>query len=81
MIDVPGRHPRMSVEISSYNHGPPIPEALAAISRQTTAPFEVVAVDDGSTGDSLARLQSLAGMPWLRTRSRRRHWQVPRRGQ
>jgi glycosyltransferase involved in cell wall biosynthesis len=67
MIDIPGGHPRMSVVIPSYNHGRLIPEALAAISRQTMAPFEVVVVDDGSTDDSLARLQSLAaGMPWLR---------------
>jgi glycosyltransferase involved in cell wall biosynthesis len=57
----------MSVVIPSYNHGRLIPEALAAISRQTMAPFEVVVVDDGSTDDSLLRLQSLAaGMPWLR---------------
>jgi glycosyltransferase involved in cell wall biosynthesis len=55
------------VVMPSYNHGRLIPEALAAISGQTTAPFEVVVVDDGSTDDSLARLQSLAaGMPWLR---------------
>jgi glycosyltransferase involved in cell wall biosynthesis len=67
MTDVSGRGPRMSVVIPSYNHGHLIPEALAAISRQTMAPFEVVVVDDGSTDDSLARLQSLtAGMPWLR---------------
>jgi glycosyltransferase involved in cell wall biosynthesis len=67
MIDIPGRRPRMSVVMPSYNHGRLIPEALAAISRQTMAPFEVVVVDDGSTDDSLALLQSLAaGMPWLR---------------
>jgi glycosyltransferase involved in cell wall biosynthesis len=67
MTDVPGRGPRMSVVIPSYNHGRLLPEALAAISRQTMAPFEVVVVDDGSTDDSLSRLQSLAaGMPWLR---------------
>ena len=53
--------------IPSYNHGHLIAEALAAICRQTTPPFEVVVVDDGSTDDSLARLQSLAAdMPWLR---------------
>jgi GT2 family glycosyltransferase len=44
MIDIRGRHPRMSVAIPSYNHGRLIPEALAAISRQTMAPFEVAVV-------------------------------------
>ena len=67
MTDLPGRGPRMSVVIPNHNHGHLIPEALTAISRQTMPPFEVVVVDDGSTDDSVARLQSLAvGMPWLR---------------
>lgn len=70
MTEVPGRGQRMSVVIPNYNHGRLIPEALAAISRQTTAPFEVVVIEDGSTDDSLARLQSLAAsMPWLRIHS------------
>jgi hypothetical protein len=51
----------------NYNHGHVIPEALAAISRQTLLPVEVVVVDDGSTDDSVMRLRSLAeSMPWLR---------------
>jgi hypothetical protein len=59
--------PRMSVVIPNYNHGHLIEDALAAISRQTMLPSEVVVVDDGSTDDSLARLQPLASrMPWLR---------------
>jgi glycosyltransferase involved in cell wall biosynthesis len=57
----------MSVVIPNYNHGHLIEEALAAIRGQTMLPAEVVVVDDGSTDDSVARLQSLAaGMPWLR---------------
>jgi glycosyltransferase involved in cell wall biosynthesis len=57
----------MSAVIPSYSHGRLIPEALAAISRQTMAPFEVVVVDDGPTDDSLLRPQSLAArVPWLR---------------
>ena len=67
MTEIPGRRPRMSVVIPNYNHGHLIGEALAAISQQTMPPFEVVVVDDGSTDDSVTRLQSLAlDMPWLR---------------
>src|SRR5262245_2823703 len=67
MTDMSGGGPRMSVVIPNYNHGHFIEEALAAISGQTRLPAEVVVVDDGSTDDSVARLQSLAvRMPWLR---------------
>jgi hypothetical protein len=63
----PRRAPRMSLVIPNYNHGHLIGEALGAISRQTMAPFEVLVIDDGSTDDSIARLQSLATqLPWLR---------------
>jgi glycosyltransferase involved in cell wall biosynthesis len=63
----PRSSPRMSVVIPNYNHGGLITDALTAICRQTVPPFEVVVVDDGSTDDSVARLQSLAtDMPWLR---------------
>jgi GT2 family glycosyltransferase len=60
MTDVSGRGPRMSVVIPNYNHGHLIEDALVAISRQTMLPSEVVVVDDGSTDDSVTRLQSLA---------------------
>ena len=63
------RRPRMSVVMPNYNHGHLIEQALVAISRQTMLPFEVVVVDDGSTDDSVTRLQSLAAdMPWLKIR-------------
>jgi glycosyltransferase involved in cell wall biosynthesis len=59
--------PRMSIVVPNYNHGHLIGEALAAIAKQTMLPFEVVVVDDGSTDDSVTRLQSLAvDMPLLR---------------
>ena len=61
------RVPRMSVVMPNYNHGQFIEQALAAIARQTMLPYEVVVVDDGSTDDSISRLQSLAAeLPWLR---------------
>jgi glycosyltransferase involved in cell wall biosynthesis len=67
MSDASARRPRMSVVIPNYNHGHLLQESLSAISRQTLVPDEVIVVDDGSTDDSVARLQSLAaGMPWLR---------------
>jgi glycosyltransferase involved in cell wall biosynthesis len=67
MTDVFGTGPRMSVVIPHYNHAHLLSDALAAISRQTRRPFEVVVVDDGSTDDSVMRLQALtASMPWLR---------------
>jgi glycosyltransferase involved in cell wall biosynthesis len=67
MTDVHDGGPRMSVVIPNYNHGHLIEQSLAAISRQTVSPFEVVVVDDGSTDDSVTRLQALAAMrPWLR---------------
>jgi glycosyltransferase involved in cell wall biosynthesis len=59
--------PRLSIVIPNYNHAHTISEAIAAISRQTVLPFEVVVVDDGSTDDSVARVQGLAAdRPWLR---------------
>jgi glycosyltransferase involved in cell wall biosynthesis len=63
----PPRPPRMSIVIPNYNHGHLIEEALSAIAEQTLPPFEIIVVDDGSTDDSIARLQALAAkMPLLR---------------
>jgi glycosyltransferase involved in cell wall biosynthesis len=57
----------MSVVIPHYNHADLLPEALDAIGRQTMPAFEVVVVDDGSTGESVVRLRSLGEkFPWLR---------------
>jgi glycosyltransferase involved in cell wall biosynthesis len=67
MTAIAGRGPRMSVVMPNFNHGHLIEQALAAIARQSLLPFEVVVVDDGSTDDSVAHLQSLAAStPWLK---------------
>jgi glycosyltransferase involved in cell wall biosynthesis len=65
--EAPRGTPRMSIIIPNYNHGYLIEEALGAIATQTLPPFEIIVVDDGSTDDSIARLQALATrMPLLR---------------
>ena len=61
MTDVSGIRPRMSIVIPHYNHVDLLPEALDAIARQTMSPFEVVVVDDGSTDESVARLDITRG--------------------
>src|SRR5258707_14079365 len=67
MNAVSGLRPRMSIVIPNYNHVDLLPEALDAIARQTMPAFEVVVVDDGSTDESVAGLESLATkLPWLR---------------
>jgi glycosyltransferase involved in cell wall biosynthesis len=60
------RVPRLSVVVPNFNHGRYIAEAISGIAAQTVPPFEVVVVDDGSTDDSIARLQGMAReRPWL----------------
>jgi glycosyltransferase involved in cell wall biosynthesis len=66
MTNLSGTGPRLSVVIPHYNHVDLLLEALDAIARQTMPPFEVVLVDDGSTDENVARLESFAGkLPWL----------------
>jgi glycosyltransferase involved in cell wall biosynthesis len=57
----------MSVVVPNYNHGHFIEDAITAIASQTVPPHDVVIVDDGSTDDSVTRVQALAlDRPWLR---------------
>lgn len=52
------RLPSISVLVSSYNYAPYIVEALSSALNQSTAPLEIVVVDDGSTDDSVMRVRS-----------------------
>jgi glycosyltransferase involved in cell wall biosynthesis len=47
-----------SVIIPFYNRSGMVDEVLASVAGQTEADFEVIAVDDGSADDTLARLES-----------------------
>ncbi|MCX7993787.1 MAG: glycosyltransferase, partial [Fimbriimonadales bacterium] len=50
--------PRVSVLIPSYNHARFLPAALESVFQQTFTDYEIVAVDDGSTDNSVEILQS-----------------------
>jgi len=54
------RIPTLSVVMPNYNHGRYIGEALEAVLGQSVPPLEVVVVDDGSTDDSVARIEAVA---------------------
>jgi glycosyltransferase involved in cell wall biosynthesis len=58
---------KISVLVNNYNYGRFLPEALASAAAQTLPAHEIIVVDDGSTDDSLAVLESLrAKIPGLR---------------
>jgi glycosyltransferase involved in cell wall biosynthesis len=52
--------PRVSVLLPCFNAARFLTEALASLEKQTFADFEVIAVDDGSTDDTLELLQRWA---------------------
>ena len=60
MTNLSGTALRLSVVIPHYNHADLLLDALDAIARQTMPPFEVVLVDDGSSDENVARLESFA---------------------
>lgn len=53
--------PRVSAVISCYNGAEYVAEAIASIRRQTVPVSEIVVIDDGSTDDSAAVIESLRG--------------------
>ena len=63
----PTAHPTVSVLLPSYNHAHYIGVALAALAGQTRAPDEILVIEDASTDDSLAVIESFQGeLPQMR---------------
>lgn len=59
--------PTVSVLLPSYNHAHYIGTALAALAAQTRAPDEILVIEDASTDDSLAVIESFQDeLPQLR---------------
>lgn len=57
------QHPLVSVVIPAYNYADFLPETLQSIIGQTYAPIETIVVDDGSTDDTRAVVESFANHP------------------
>jgi glycosyltransferase involved in cell wall biosynthesis len=51
----------VSVVIPTYNRGVLLERALRSVLRQSTPPREIIVVDDGSTDDTLSRLEAWKG--------------------
>lgn len=52
--------PRLSVIIPNFNHGKYLPRSVGAVLRQSVQPLEILVVDDASTDDSVAVVESIA---------------------
>ena len=66
--------PRISVIIPNYNHGQFLPRCLTALLQQSVPPSEIIVVDDASTDNSMAVLNSFAQQhPILRVYSNERN--------
>ena len=61
MIEPPAKPvtPLVSILVNNYNYGHFVVEAAASALSQTWSRIEVIVVDDGSTDDSLQRLQAI----------------------
>jgi alpha-1,3-rhamnosyltransferase len=52
-------NPWVSVIISSFNHAPYVEESILSVLKQSYPKIELLVVDDGSSDDSVARIQAL----------------------
>lgn len=67
VLESPGRRPpTSSVVIAAYNCAATIAQALDSVLAQTFQDFEVIVVDDGSTDETAARVQSYLDDPRVR---------------
>lgn len=57
--------PLISVVIPCYNHARYLPEAVASVKIQSYQNFEIIIVDDGSTDDTKAVCETLAGTKYI----------------
>lgn len=56
----PSQLPLVTVILPSYNHGSFISECLAGILTQTYSRIELIVIDDGSSDDSVSRIEAIA---------------------
>lgn len=52
--------PTVTIVMPNFNHGGLIGRALGSALAQTVAPLEILVIDDGSTDDSVARIEAIA---------------------
>ncbi|MGY4515696.1 poly-beta-1,6-N-acetyl-D-glucosamine synthase [Lysobacter sp. HA18] len=53
-------HPMTSILVPCHNEGPLVEDTIAWLSKQNYPEFEIIAINDGSTDDTGARLDALA---------------------
>lgn len=58
--------PKVSVIIPNYNHGRYLRQRIDTVLKQTYRNFEIIILDDHSTDDSIAILESYIGSPHVR---------------
>ena len=55
----PTDKPLVTVIIASYNHGPYVEQSILSVIRQSYPNVELLVIDDGSTDDSVERIEAL----------------------
>ena len=64
--NLPAGYADVSIIAANYNNGRFLSEFIESIARNTVLPRELILVDDGSTDDSIKRLESYTHLPWLK---------------